>query len=153
MMAGEVNGQLWEWHPKTGWKVVPGSEAAGPNGIEISKDGKWLYIGGWGSQSVIRLSRGQTPAKKDTVAVGFRVDNLRWASDGTLLAAGQGGAAPSQTSNVVRVDPGTLRFKELVHHPDIDGFGVTTVAIQIGKELWLGSVRGDRVAVFPLDQK
>ena len=102
---------------------------------------------------MIRLSRGQTPAKKDTVAVGFRVDNLRWASDGSLLAAGQGGAAPSQTSNVVRVDPGTLKFKELVHHPDIDGFGVTTVAIQIGKELWLGSVRGDRVAVFPLDQK
>jgi hypothetical protein len=153
MMAGEINGQVWEWHPKTGWKIVPGSEAAGPNGIEISKDGKWLYVGGWGTQSVIRLSRGQTPVKKDTVAVGFRVDNLRWAPDGTLLAAGQGGTAPSQTSNVAKVDPATLKFKELVHHPDIDGFGVTTVAIQIGKELWLGSVRGDRIAIFPLVEK
>src|SRR5437867_604042 len=77
MMAGENNGEVWEWHTTTGWKIVPGSESAGPNGLEISKDAKWLYIGGWGSQSFIRLSRGQTPIKKDSVPVGFRVDNLR----------------------------------------------------------------------------
>ena len=35
---------------------------------------KTLYIGGWGSQSVIRLSSGQTPATRDGVNVGFRVD-------------------------------------------------------------------------------
>src|SRR5207247_11202071 len=133
MMAGENNGEVWEWHTGTGWKVVPGSESAGANGLEISKDGKWLYIGGWGSQSFIRLSRGQTPVKKDSVPVGFRVDNLRWAPDGTLLAAGQGGTAPSQTSNVVKVDPATLKFQELVRSPSIEAFGVTTVAIEIGK--------------------
>jgi len=152
MMAGENNGEVWEWHTSTGWKKVLGSESAGPNGLEISKDGKWLYIGGWGSQSVIRLSRGQTPIKRDSIAVGFRVDNLRWAPDGTLLAAGQGGIAPSQTSNVVKVDPATLKFQELVRYPNIDGFGVTTVAIQTDKELWLGSVRGDRIAIFPIPQ-
>jgi len=152
MMAGEINGEVWEWHPGTGWKKVPGSEAAGPNGLEISKDGKWLYIGGWGSQSFIRLSRGQTPVKKDSVSVGFHLDNLRWAPDGTLLAAGQGGSPPSQTSNVVKVNPATLKVQELVRHPDIEGFGVTTVAIQVANELWLGSVRGDRIAIFPIIQ-
>jgi hypothetical protein len=152
MMAGEINGEVWEWHPDTGWKKVPGSEAAGPNGLEISEDGKWLYIGGWGSQSFIRLSRGQTPVKRDSVSVGFRLDNLRWAPDGTLLAAGQGGTAPSQTSNVVKVNPTTLKVEELIRHPNIDGFGVSTVAIQVANELWLGSVRGDRIAIFPLVQ-
>src|SRR6266446_561468 len=152
MMAGENNGELWEWHTSTGWKIVPGSESAGPNGVEISKDGKWLYIGGWGSQSVIRLSRAQTPVKKDSVAVGFRVDNLRWAPNGALLAAGQGGTAPSQTSNVVEVDPATLKFKELVRYPYTDPFTVSTVAIQVGRELWVGSARGDRIAIFPLPQ-
>jgi sugar lactone lactonase YvrE len=152
MMAGENNGEVWEWHTGTGWKIVPGSESAGPNGLEISKDGKWLYIGGWGSQSVIRLSRGQTPIKKDSVAVGFRVDNLRWAPDGVLLAAGQGGTAPSQTSHVVKVDPTTLKFQELVRYPYSDAFSVGTVAIQIGRELWMGSVRGDRIAIFPAGQ-
>src|SRR5438477_4833261 len=122
MMAGENNGELWEWHPDSPWKKVPGSEAAGPNGLEISKDGKTLYIGGWGSQSVIRLSRGQTPPTRDSVNVGFRVDNIRWAPDGTLLAAGQGGAAPSQTANVARVDPKTLKFQELVRYPNHPSF-------------------------------
>jgi len=148
MMAGENNGELWEWHPHTAWKKVPGSEAAGPNGIEISKDGKWLYIGGWGSQSVIRLSRGQTPVKRDSVNVGFRVDNMRWGADGMLLAAGQG-TAPAQTSNVARVDPNTLKFEELIRHPNSDVFASGTVAVQIGADLWVGSVRGDRIAIFP----
>jgi hypothetical protein len=98
------------------------------------------------------LSRGQTPVKKDAVGVGFRVDNLRWAPDGALLAAGQGGTAPSQTSNVVKVDPNTLKFQELVRYPYSDAFSSGTVAIQIGKELWVGSVRGDRIAIFPAAQ-
>jgi sugar lactone lactonase YvrE len=150
MMAGENNGELWEWHSASGWKKVPGSEAAGPNGIEISKDGKWLYIGGWGSQTVIRLSRGQTPPKRESVSVGFRVDNIRFAPDGTLLAAGQGGTPPAQTSNVARVDPNTLKFQELVNYPNNEAFASGTVAIQMGSELWVGSVRGDRLAIFPV---
>src|SRR5215510_10336946 len=149
MMAGENNAEVWEWHTGSGWKIIPGSESAGPNGLEISKDGKFLYIGGWGSQSVIRLSLGQTPVKRDMVGVGFRVDNVRWAPDGTLLAAGQGGTAPMQMSNVARVDPGTLRFTQLVNYPNSDVFASGTVAIQVGSELWVGSVRGDRIAIFP----
>ena len=149
MMAGENNGEVWEWHTATGWKTVPGSESAGPNGLEISKDGKWLYIGGWGSQSVIRLSRGQTPLKRDSIPAGFRVDNLRWAPDGARLAAGQGGTAPSQTSHVGKLNPTTMKFEEIVRYPYGSAFSVGTVAIQVRNEIWLGSVRGDRIAVFP----
>ena len=32
MQAGEKNGELWEWHTATGWKIVPGSEASGATG-------------------------------------------------------------------------------------------------------------------------
>ncbi|HLH30370.1 MAG TPA: hypothetical protein VKY31_04155, partial [Terriglobia bacterium] len=77
MMAGENNGELWEWHTGKGWMKVPGSEAAGANGIEVSKDGKWLYIASWGGQAFLRISRGQTPVKRDSVPLGFRVDNIR----------------------------------------------------------------------------
>ena len=170
MMAGENNGELWEWHTGTGWKIVPGTEASGANGIEISKDGKWLYMAGWGNRTFMRFSRGQTPMKKDVVQLDFRIDNIRWAPDGMLLLAGQGGGdtlfgrgqppgaptpspspAPVATSNVVKLDPKTLKFVELVREPYNDTFGFTTVAIQVGKELWLGSVRGDKLARFPLD--
>jgi hypothetical protein len=149
MMSGENNGEVWEWHTASGWKKVPGSDAAGPNGLEISSDGRWLYIGGWGSQSVIRLSRGQTPVKRDSVPAGFRVDNVRMMPDGSILAAGQGGAAPAQTSHVGRFNPKTMKFDELIRYPYGDAFSFGTVAIQVGKEIWVGAVRGDRIAVFP----
>jgi hypothetical protein len=145
MMAGENNGELWEWHTAKGWRKVPGSEAAGANGVELSKDGKWLYVAAWGSQSLLRLSRGQTPVKRDAVPLGFRVDNIRFAPDGSILAAGQG----QQTTNVVRVDPETLRITELINQPNTESFASGTVAIAIGNDLWVGSFRGDRIAIFP----
>jgi len=153
MQAGERNGELWEWHTGTGWKIVPGSEASGANGIEISKDGKWFYMGGWGNQTFIRFSRGLTPVKRDEIPVGFRLDNLRWAPDGMLLASGQepsAGAMTMATSRVIKIDPNTLKVQDLVRYPFNDTFNFSTVAIQVGKELWVGSVRGDKVARFPL---
>ena len=83
---------------------------------------------------------------------GFRVDNVRWAPDGSLLAAGQGGAAPAQTTNVVRIDPASLKVQEIIRHPNSPEFGAGTVAVQIGKEIWVGSFRGDRIAIFPAGQ-
>jgi sugar lactone lactonase YvrE len=149
LQAGEITGEVWEWHTGPGWKIVPGSETSGPNGLEISKDGKWFYIGGWGTQSLIRLSRGQTPVKKDSAPVGFRLDNVRWAPDGTLFAAGQGGVAPAALSAVAKVNPDTLKVQEVVQYPSNDVFSVGTAAIQVGNEIWVGSTRGDRIAVFP----
>ncbi|HVH27347.1 MAG TPA: hypothetical protein VM818_11320 [Vicinamibacterales bacterium] len=149
MLAGEANGALWEWQPGTGWKMIPGSEASGANGLEISPDGQWFYVAAWGSQSFFRLSRGQTPAKRDSVPLGFRADNVRWAPDGSLFVAGQGGTAPEQTSNVVKIDPITLRVTEVIRHPNSPEFGAGTVAVQVGNEIWVGSFRGDRIARFP----
>jgi hypothetical protein len=144
MMAGEKNGELWEWHTAGGWEKVPGSEAAGANGLELSDDGHWLYVAAWGSQSFFRLSRGNTKVSRDEIALGFRVDNLRFARDGTLLAAGQG----QQSLDIVRIDPKTLAVKTLVHRPDGPSFGSGTVAVEVGDRLWVGSFRGDRIAVL-----
>jgi hypothetical protein len=74
---------------------------------------------------------------------------VRWGPDNMLLAAGQGGTAPSQTSNVAKVDPNTLKAQEVVRQPYGDALTAGTVAIQIGKDIWVGSVRGDRIAIFP----
>ena len=159
LLAGENNGELWEWHTGSGWKKVPGSEAAGANGLEISKDGKWYYVAEWGNRSFMRLSRGQTPVKRDVIALGFRVDNVRWAPDGTLYVAGQGGAdagrgrgAPGATvaSSVVgKVDPKTMTYREIINYPSSAEVSFATVAVQIGDELWVGSSRGDRIARYP----
>jgi sugar lactone lactonase YvrE len=152
MMAGEKNGELWEWHTATGWQKIAGSEAAGANGIEISPDGKWFYVAAWGSQSFFRLSRGQTPSKRDEVPLGFRVDNIRWAADGSILAAGQGGAAPTLTSNVVKINPETLAVRDIIREPATPTFGAGTVAVEVGSQIWVGSFRGDRIAIFPANR-
>jgi sugar lactone lactonase YvrE len=148
MMSGEKNGELWEWHTATGWQKVPGSEAAGANGLEMSEDGRLLYVAAWGSQSFFRLSRGQAKAERTEVPLGFRVDNIRWARDGSILAVGQGGTPAA--SIVVKVDPKTLAVRELIRHPDTPGFGAGTVAVEVGNELWVGSFRGDRLAIFAM---
>jgi hypothetical protein len=149
MMTGEKNGELWEWHTASGWQKVPGSEAAGANGIELSDDGKTIYMAAWGSQSFIRLSRGVTPVKRDELPLGFRIDNIHFARDGTLIGAGQITDPGARTSKAVKIDPTTLEVREILSRPDDATFVGSTTVIEVGKDLWVGSYRGDRIAIVP----
>jgi hypothetical protein len=157
LQSGEQNGEVWEWHSKSGWAKVPGSEAAGANGIELSSDGKWYYISQWGNRTFMRLSRGRTPVERKEIPLGFRVDNLRWAPDGkTLLAAGQGlatgdpGRGPNvQTSVIGRIDPQAMTYTEIINQAPGPGLFAATVAVQVGDEFWVGSFRGDRISRYP----
>ena len=144
MTAGQNNGELWEWHASSGWKKVPGSEASGANGLDISDDGKWIYMAGWGSQSFVKLSRGKEPVERMEIPVGFRVDNLHRAKDGSLLAAGQG----QGTSDIVKIDPKTLKVTKVLQRRDDASFRGGTVAVEVGDRLWVGSYMGDRIALL-----
>jgi hypothetical protein len=157
LLSGQNNGEVWEWHTGTGWKQVPGSESAGANGIELSPDGKWFYISQWGNRSFMRISRGATPVKRDQIPLNFRVDNIRWAPDGTLYAAGQGGsdaafgpgAQEVPTSVIGKIDPKTMAYREIINYPANAAVNPATVAVQVGNELWTGSFRGDRLVIYP----
>ncbi|HEX5048180.1 MAG TPA: hypothetical protein VFX89_13760 [Gammaproteobacteria bacterium] len=145
MLGGEKNGELWEWHTASGWQKIPGSEAAGANGVELSDDGKTIYAAAWGSQSFFRLSRGETPPKRDEIPLGFRVDNIHWAKDGTLWAVGQG----EQNWKAVKIDPKTLAVRDVLTQADTPGFAAGTVVLEVGKDLWVGSYRSNRIAIVP----
>jgi hypothetical protein len=150
MMEGEENGELWEWHTASGWVEVPGSEAAGANGVELSEDGGTVYMAAWGSQSFARLTRNEPSLARDEIPLGFRVDNIRWARDGSLLAVGQGTGEDAQTWLVVKIDPDTLAVDEVLRRPNNDRFVAGTVAVEIGDDYWVGSFRGDRIAIVPM---
>ena len=64
----------------------------------------------------------------------------------------QGGTGAMQTSNVVKINPATLKVQEIIRHPNDTVFGSGTVAVQVGKEIWVGSFRGDRIERFPAAQ-
>ena len=151
---------VWEWQAGRGWEVLPESEDTAPNGIEVSEDGRLLYIAGWAEEKLTRLSRGVEPVRKDVVDLGFRPDNLRMALDGSVIYAaghtdkdGNSITDPREptleTSNVAAIDPETLEFERVFTHAAMDGFVSSTTAVRIGDELWLGSYRGDRLAWLP----
>lgn len=145
MLGGERNGELWEWHTTSGWQKVPGSEAAGANGVELSADGRTLYVAAWGTQSFFRLSRGATPPQRDEVPLGFRVDNIHWARDGSLLAVGQA----EQGWKAVKIDPRTLAVRDVVVQADTPEFNAGTALVEVADTLWAGSFRGNRIVILP----
>jgi hypothetical protein len=160
---GINTGQVWEWHTASGWKAIPGTESPGPNGIEVSKDGKWLYVNLWPVRKVMRFSRGQMPVKQDVLDVPFHPDNIRWQPDGSLFSAGHHGPPPIErtreclrkncpdaAARVVRIDPQKFTFQQIVDYPSNDVFFGATAALQVGREIWIGSVRGDRIARVPV---
>ena len=150
IMEGRPSGSVWEWHADAGWTEVPESLEGGPNGLEISADGEWFYISGWGSQRFVKLSRGRTPAVKEAVDLHFRPDNIRLQADGTVLAAGADHFdTPEETLHVARIHPDTMTFDRLIDRPVIEDFKACTTATQIGDEIWMGTNRGKMIGYFP----
>ena len=59
------------------------------------------------------------------------------------------GNCAGMTSRVAKVDPQTLTAQEIVRYPSSDLVVLGTAAIQVGDEIWLGSIGGgDRIARF-----
>jgi hypothetical protein len=161
--AGEVTGAVYEWHPKTGFTLVPGSELSGDNGIEVSRDGKYIYVAVWGGRAVARLLHGASAAYRKIVPTGFQTDNLRWAPDGKLMVTGQAGPAAAVFScfaskaarctqgwRMAKLDTATMTLHPVASDPGDPAFGDATVGLQVGREIFVGTFRGDRIAYFPV---
>ena len=160
----ESYGIVWEWDHMGGWTIVPGSESSGPNGIEASRDGSWLYVNLWSGGQLMRLSRGQAAAVRDVYDLPFQPDNIRWQADGSLLAAGHSAATfdrirqclrsfcEDMSSHVARVDLDTMEIEEIVRFPANKSFFTSTSALQLNGEIWIGSMRGERIARWGIPQ-
>lgn len=160
-VTSPATNDVWEWQPGTGWAQVPGSVGGFPNGIEVSPDGQWYYIGAWLGQELIRLSRGQAVIEKSALPVGFRIDNVHIATDGSLLAAGHAATiqqvvdclglsvCEGYSSKVTKVAPDLSTAQEIFSYETNDLLPLGTAAIQVRNEFWIGGLRGERIAVIP----
>jgi hypothetical protein len=165
LAAGEPEGGMLIWRPKTGWEDVPDAAAiSADNGVEASPDGKQLFVAGSGDETVVRLSLDGKPGDRAVIKTGFHTDNLRWGSDGFLYAAGQRdtvqnllACAPNTDQrctspfSVLRIDPVTLQAREVIRHPGAPTFGAASTALRIGDEYWFGTPHGDRIAIAPVN--
>lgn len=156
-MAQPTGGVL-QWTPQNGWSDAVSQRLSGANGVEVTPDGEWLYVSEWAARKLWVFSL-KTKAAPRNVDVDFLPDNLRWTDHGTLLLAGQN-AAPEKLFgcqarrepcpldfSVVEVNPRTLSVRFLMKGGDTT-FGGASGALFVGKELWVGSFRGEVIGRF-----
>ncbi len=152
ILAGQINGVVYLWTPGKGFSEIPGTQLSGANGLAVSHDGKWLIVNAWGTQEIYRVPLSGN-GQRSSVKVDFRPDNLRWAPDGKLFVTGQflnpQALAGRHGWATARLDPDTMTVTPVVKEPGLPVFDDATSAVQVGKTLWFGTFRGDRVAYRP----
>jgi len=167
LMAGQPEGGMLIWRPKTGWEDVPeATTISADNGVAASPDGKQLFVAGSGDETVVRLSIDSTPGDRgchqDGIPYGQSALGLGWlpVRQGTARHRAKLVGLRSKhkqrcTSpfSVVRIDPVTLQTREVVRHPRGPTFGAASTALRIGDEYWFGTPRGDRIAIALADSE
>ena len=168
-LRGEPTGDVVEWKPGTdSFRVVPGTQLAGNNGIEISLDEREFYVVSFGTHTVVVFSR-QDPLKplRQSQAPGFMPDNLRWSGD-RLIAAGPmydepacGGTRLAVVDNpvltschrgyvVAQLDPGTMAWTTLAYAEPNPKIAVVSTGVVMGDTLWIGAASSDGIGYQPL---
>ena len=157
MSALKPNGAVYAWAPGKGWRKLAHSDVSGANGVEITPG--YVLVNAWPEQKVYRFGLG-SDAAPTSVSTPFLPDNVRRLADGKILVAGQDGDIKRLLSPcgkprcvagwwVALLDPATMKLQVLTHVPATEAFGDATSALKVGKELWIGTYMGDRVAIVP----
>jgi len=171
-LGGAITGGAYQWSPgDESFVMIKGTELAYANGIEVSTDEKEFYIATSGGLKVIAYSR-SNPARqlRATELFNFVPDNLHMDSKGRLVTAGMlieepecgtwGGeetidfeklVSCPRSFTVVAIDPQTMEYSDLATSDAIPHFSNITMGLQVGKEIWIGTFAGDRIAYRSLD--
>ncbi len=167
MMATEASkddsGYALEWHHDSGWRKLPGTDGALTNGIEISPDGKVLFINYYLGSKIVAVER---ETGKHLWAIELEgPDNTSWAPDGKLLVATHqhttlkdvlecaGADIPycPIAYEIMAIDPNTGSYT--LRYQGIGApMAAATVGVQIGQTLYLGSFAGERIGRVELGQ-
>lgn len=152
---GEITGYVVEWHPGGQVQKLPGTELSRPNGIDVSTDGRYVYVT-VATREIIRFDRSTTPMAKRAVSTPMSPDNVHW-SNGKLLSAGPNPPNPAAACanapcppgwSVVEIDPETLAVTRLGGADGTASVQRVSAAMRVGNEIWVGS-NEDRIARFP----
>jgi len=160
--SGVASGYVVTWGPEEGYGRLPGSESAMPNGIEVSADGRLVFLNSSGAGEVQRIVR--ETGEVQAVAYVAGLDNARWAPDGRLVVASVPGESNEDFSicmdlkegacpiefQIVAIDPETMET-EVLYRNGGPPMGGGTVGLVIGDELFVGSFAGDRILRIALD--
>jgi sugar lactone lactonase YvrE len=169
VFSGKPTGAIYEWSPgDPGFELIRGTELPGNNGIEVSLDGREIFVVSTGQRTISVFSY-DNPASllRSTQALDFGPDNLHMTAEGQLLTAGPSNdehdcgeldlenidlkkfASCPRGFVAAAFDPKSLAETMRVSGPANPDFSNATMALQVGEEIWIGSFSGDRIGVAP----
>ncbi len=163
-------GAVFEWSPgDAGFKMIEGTQLPANNGIEVSADGREIYVASSGLQTIVAFSR-TNPARqlRTTRPLPFTPDNVHLGPDGRLLTAGMANDVPEcggppgpehdiprlaacpRPTIAVAIDPRTMRDTVIATTDASPVFSNATMVLPVGTEAWIGTFSGNRIARAPL---
>ncbi len=158
-MLGFDTGYVLRWDG-TGFETVTGTGAPLPNGLQLSPDGRHLYLNAYLAGEVRKIS--YPHGRLEATAEVAGPDNSQWDRQGRLLVASQVGSmseivacgdieggACGAPFEIVALDPVTLARETLLRHQGAP-MGAATVAQPVGDFLYIGSFVGDRMLRVPM---
>jgi hypothetical protein len=156
---GLDTGDVLAWSPTGGWRRLPDSAAAMPNGIVVSGDGAFAYVAAAGGRSLYRVPIDGPGARQTIASFEGHPDNLSWSPAGTILVALLRGnpdgtplcrvplpGCPAPWS-LLEVDPRTSETTELLRHDGTTIHSVTSAA-RVGPWTFFGSMGEDRIGML-----
>jgi hypothetical protein len=164
-IARRPTGAVYEWAPgKHNFELVRGSELPGNNGIEVSADGKQIFVVSSGLQTIVVFAH-ENPTQQlgTTQALPFTPDNVHMGPNGKLLTAGMKndepacGGAPGPQHDLAKlstcprgfiamsIDPATMKDTLYAQGPANPAFSNATMVLPVGNQFWVGSFSADRV--------
>ncbi|MEG9545072.1 SMP-30/gluconolactonase/LRE family protein [Mannheimia sp. HC-2023] len=155
MFAGKITGAVYRWTPTTQkFEKLQGTEFNGNNGIELSKDGKFIYVAHMKKLSKLTNTN---PAKVvATSELNYGVfDNLHWAGD-KLITAGSRTQNCGETMtyeclkdfHITTIAPDNLAITPLYQGKYTQDFSGVSTVLPVGKTYYLGSFYRDKMAYF-----
>lgn len=168
-VMGRVTGGVYERKPEdAAFRLLPGTELPGNNGLETARDDSGFYVIAFGLREVVSYARRGSRAPLWRVqAPEFMPDNIHWDGDRLLLAGMVrdepacgglrkivNGVADGMTCHrgyvVAQLNPATRGMSVVAYGAPDALFNGVSAAVVIQDELWLGSYQADRIAIRSL---
>jgi hypothetical protein len=158
LFAGAPSGYVVTWAPGKEETELPGTRFGYPNGVVVSKDGRYAFFAAWTGKEIHKYDL-QKSRHLGIVRLDFMPDNITWTPKGKLLAAGvkgtrgdcpaKSGSPCIQGFGVAEIDPAKMAVREVF---DSAGKGAlisgVSVALELNGSVYVGSFQGDRILRF-----
>jgi len=170
IVARKPTGAVFAWSPgDAGFKLVDGSQLPANNGIEVSADGREIYVASSGLQTIVAFSHSNpTRQLRTTRPLPFTPDNVHLGPDGRLLTAGMAndvpecGGPPGPNHDLAKlaacprptiamaIDPATMRDTVIATTSADAKFSNATMVLTAAGQAWIGTFSGNKIARAPL---